>query len=190
VRADAAQAEHGDAAAGQLGGAEPLRGHGPQRGQHAGGGGAGRVTAAAGGDRAAEHMRGTLRDRHHVVRAGADVRAGGVRAVQCGDRVADVVPDGLPPPLVHGLAGGHRDDRLAAAVRQPGQGALVGHRSGQPQGVGQAVLPRRVRRQPAPADGLAERGGVHRDDDRQPGAGAALDEDALVAEGHGRSPHL
>lgn len=186
MSADAAEAQHGETAAAQLRRAEPLRADGSQGGEDAGGGVHRRVATAARGDRAAERVRSALRDGDHVVRAGADVRAGRISAIEGSDHIADVVQQVATFGRVEDMPRWQRYDGLAAAVGQPGEGGLVGHGDGEAQRVGESVAPVRVVRDPAATDGLSKSGGVHRDDDREAGPGAAPDDDVLVLHASGR----
>nr|WP_237282541.1 hypothetical protein [Streptomyces fodineus] len=184
VLADPAQADQGEAAAGQGGCAGQPPAHGPQRGERTQRGVRGGVPASAEFGRPAEHMRGGLGDDRHVGRPGSDVRAGRVRPVQGADDVGDVLEHGTPSLRAEACAFRQRDHRLPAAARQPGDRHLQGHARRQTQRVGETVTPVRVVPEPQSAGRRAERGGVNGEDHRQPGPVTHSDDNLFVIE-HG-----
>ncbi len=176
ARAHLADALDPDPPALQAGAAPGVLGRRPhaleyaERGQHR------RIARAAVRHGATGHVTALPRDDVHVLAVRADVTR------------RDVAPaEGLDEPAVGaqqrlGLqrAGIADDHGLPAAQVKPGQGALVSHRPGQVEHVGQGLRLTLVRVEAGAAQRGTQRRGVDRDDGPQPGRGVLAEDDLLV----------
>jgi hypothetical protein len=122
----------------------------------------------------------SLLDDRHVLGTGADVRSGRIAATERVHHVGHVVQQ--IAAAGQDMSGRQSHHRLAAAVVQTGDRALVGHGLGQPEHIGQAVSPVGVVVDAAAADGLAQCGGVDGDEHRKSGAFACPNDDFLMRE--------
>ena len=134
----------------------------------------GRVDSGSGGSRGladtalllgqAQRVRSALRDDSEVGGGGAHVLPGQVATTEVDHEVPEVEEQCAPVRRLEDGTHRQREHRFGAAVRQVGQGALVGHRLGQAQGVVDTVLPARVAPEPDPAGRGPAHGRVDRDD--------------------------
>ena len=175
--ADPAEPLHGDPAPGHVGGAEHLVEGGADPGEHPAGGQRGRVAGAPEPLVDRPHEVGLAGDVDHLLGRGAQVGTG---AEAAGEQLHEP-PEG---PQQHPLVGGAvllEQHRLAAAAGQVGEGELVGHALGEPQGVLERVLLGGVRLVPGAAAGRAEGGVVDGDDRPHPGLPVEAEHHLLVA---------
>ena len=157
-------ADDGDAAAGEVRGAEPVLGAGAHRGVHAEGGERAGIAEPAEVLGQADQVLGARGDQAHVGRARPDVLGRDVPAAERLDGVAEVQQHRAARLGRELGAGLHAHDALAAAQVDTGHGGLEGHPLGEAQGIGHGVAGMGVSGQPAAAERGAERGRVHRDD--------------------------
>ena len=178
--ADAAEADHGDAAPADVLGAVQALERRPDGDLAADRGPRARVAAAR---RQPGDVLGPGGDDLHVGLARADVLRGQVVPAERLDRVPEVLQDGLAAlRRERRLVRAQHDHALAAAERQAGDGGLERHRAREPQDVAHGRARVVVGPHPAPAQRGPAGGRVDGDHREQAGPASAPDQQRFVCE--------
>ncbi len=181
-RTDMAEAEHRDAAAGDLPAAERFLQGGEQTRVHARGGRVARLPDAALRRRKSADVAGARRDHCHVLGGRADILSRHVGAAQALDRVAEVEHGRVAfLSAQHGSAW-HVDHRLAAATVETRGCVLHRHPLGEAQRIVERLDPVVVRPDTAAAERLPENSRMDRDADGETAPRPLHDEHTLVGQ--------